>query len=140
MIKKSEQLLKESFVPTRQRWRPFCNQFEGLVEDFNYGTLLRLDCQKGYSEENSIFCEFSSSTAGGPAHKLTVCGRIRPQTDRLLLRSQPPGCSSSPSRSPATERAATRRSTGPKNPAADGPGRSCRRGPHSVGEKSSSST
>ncbi|RVE66259.1 hypothetical protein OJAV_G00124490 [Oryzias javanicus] len=41
--------------PAKERWRPFCNQFEGLVEDFNYGTLLRLDCQKGYSEENSIF-------------------------------------------------------------------------------------
>ncbi|XP_024154691.1 protein PBDC1 [Oryzias melastigma] len=39
----------------KERWRPFCNQFEGLVEDFNYGTLLRLDSQKGYSEENSIF-------------------------------------------------------------------------------------
>lgn len=37
------------------RWRPFCNQFEGLVEDFNYGTLLRLDCEKDYTEENTIF-------------------------------------------------------------------------------------
>lgn len=24
-----------------QRWRPFCNQYEGLVHDFNFGTLLR---------------------------------------------------------------------------------------------------
>ncbi|XP_041825253.1 protein PBDC1 isoform X2 [Melanotaenia boesemani] len=39
----------------KERWRPFCNQFEGLVEDFNYGTLLRLDCEKDYSEENTIF-------------------------------------------------------------------------------------
>ncbi len=38
-----------------QKWRPFCNQFEGVVEDFNYGTLLRLDCQKDYTEENTIF-------------------------------------------------------------------------------------
>lgn len=38
-----------------QIWRPFCNQFEGLVEDFNYGTLLRLDCEKDYTEENTIF-------------------------------------------------------------------------------------
>ncbi|KAJ8286776.1 hypothetical protein GJAV_G00043170 [Gymnothorax javanicus] len=37
------------------KWRPFCNQFEGAVEDFNYGTLLRLDCQKDYTEENTIF-------------------------------------------------------------------------------------
>lgn len=38
-----------------QTWRPFCNQFEGQVEDFNYGTLLRLDCEKDYTEENTIF-------------------------------------------------------------------------------------
>ncbi|XP_069773544.1 protein PBDC1 isoform X2 [Narcine bancroftii] len=36
-------------------WRPFCLQFETLVEDFNYGTLLRLDCTKDYTEENTIF-------------------------------------------------------------------------------------
>ncbi|XP_061657975.1 protein PBDC1 [Syngnathoides biaculeatus] len=39
----------------KERWRPFCNHFQGLVEDFNYGTLLRLDCQKDYTEENTIF-------------------------------------------------------------------------------------
>ncbi|XP_047229067.1 protein PBDC1 [Girardinichthys multiradiatus] len=39
----------------KERWRPFCNQFEGIVEDFNYGTLLRLDCEKDNSEENTIF-------------------------------------------------------------------------------------
>ncbi|XP_008322651.1 protein PBDC1 [Cynoglossus semilaevis] len=39
----------------KERWRPFCNKFEGTVEDFNYGTLLRLDCEKDYTEENTIF-------------------------------------------------------------------------------------
>nr|XP_020492627.1 protein PBDC1 [Labrus bergylta] len=39
----------------KETWRPFCNQFEGLIEDFNYGTLLRLDCEKDYTEENTIF-------------------------------------------------------------------------------------
>ncbi|XP_076020447.1 protein PBDC1 [Genypterus blacodes] len=39
----------------KETWRPFCNQFEGLVEDFNYGTLLRLDSEKDYSEENTLF-------------------------------------------------------------------------------------
>lgn len=39
----------------KERWRPFCNQYEGIVEDFNYGTLLRLDCRKDYTEENTIF-------------------------------------------------------------------------------------
>ncbi|KAM8794583.1 protein PBDC1 [Eudromia elegans] len=39
----------------KAKWRPFCLHFEGLVEDFNLGTLLRLDCREGYSEENTIF-------------------------------------------------------------------------------------
>lgn len=43
-----------------QTWRTFCNQFEGVVEDFNYGTLLRLDCERDYTEENSIFGTFAS--------------------------------------------------------------------------------
>lgn len=36
------------------KWRPFCNMYEGKVEDFNFGTLLRIDCNKGYDEENTI--------------------------------------------------------------------------------------
>jgi len=38
----------------KQLWRPFCNQFEGQVNDFNFGTLLRLDTSKDYSEENTM--------------------------------------------------------------------------------------
>ncbi|XP_061449219.1 protein PBDC1-like [Rhineura floridana] len=41
--------------PAKEKWRPFCLQFDGIVEDFNYGTLLRLDCSKGYTEENTVF-------------------------------------------------------------------------------------
>ncbi|NXU67233.1 PBDC1 protein, partial [Horornis vulcanius] len=41
--------------PPSQKWRPFCLRFEGVVEDFNYGTLLRLDSRREYSEENTIF-------------------------------------------------------------------------------------
>ncbi|XP_070845013.1 protein PBDC1 [Chaetodon trifascialis] len=51
-------LLKEDDLKSdeaKETWRPFCNQFEGLVEDFNYGTLLRLDCEKDYTEDNTIF-------------------------------------------------------------------------------------
>ncbi|NXN78796.1 PBDC1 protein, partial [Bombycilla garrulus] len=40
--------------PAKAKWRPFCLRFEGAVEDFNYGTLLRLDCRGGYTEENCI--------------------------------------------------------------------------------------
>lgn len=36
------------------KWRPFCNMYEGKIEDFNFGTLLRIDCSKGYDEDNTI--------------------------------------------------------------------------------------
>ncbi|XP_006873807.1 PREDICTED: protein PBDC1 [Chrysochloris asiatica] len=39
----------------KEKWRPFCLKFDGIIEDFNYGTLLRLDCSQGYTEENTIF-------------------------------------------------------------------------------------
>eukprot|EP00112_Aurelia_sp_Birch-Aquarium-sp1_P004690 Seg153.13 transcript_id=Seg153.13/GoldUCD/mRNA.D3Y31 product="Protein PBDC1" protein_id=Seg153.13/GoldUCD/D3Y31 len=39
---------------SKARWRPFCELFKGKVEDYNFGTLLRLDCSKGYSEDNTI--------------------------------------------------------------------------------------
>ncbi|XP_066212497.1 protein PBDC1 [Saccopteryx leptura] len=42
-------------VSAKEKWRPFCLKFDGVVEDFNYGTLLRLDCSQGYTEENTIF-------------------------------------------------------------------------------------
>ncbi|XP_033215113.1 protein PBDC1 [Belonocnema kinseyi] len=35
-------------------WRPFCEQFKGVVEDYSFGTLLRSDCNLDYSETNSI--------------------------------------------------------------------------------------
>ncbi|KAG2469400.1 PBDC1 protein, partial [Polypterus senegalus] len=39
----------------KEEWRPFCMQFDGTVEDYNYGTLLRLNSEKDYTEENTIF-------------------------------------------------------------------------------------
>ncbi|XP_076175167.1 protein PBDC1 [Ptiloglossa arizonensis] len=39
---------------SKMKWRPFCEQFKGLVEDYSFGTLLRADCEGDCSEENSI--------------------------------------------------------------------------------------
>ncbi|XP_062051211.1 protein PBDC1-like [Lepus europaeus] len=39
----------------KEKWRPFCLKFKGIVEDFNYGTLLQLDCTQSYTEESTIF-------------------------------------------------------------------------------------
>jgi len=40
-------------VAAKRRWRNFCQLFEYHVEDYNFGTLLRLDCKKEYSEANT---------------------------------------------------------------------------------------
>uniref|UniRef100_A0A5K4FE28 Polysacc_synt_4 domain-containing protein n=1 Tax=Schistosoma mansoni TaxID=6183 RepID=A0A5K4FE28_SCHMA len=47
----SEDSLKSE--QSKAKWRAFCNAFEGKVEDFNFGTLLRLDASKGYFPENT---------------------------------------------------------------------------------------
>lgn len=36
------------------KWRPFCNMYEGKIDDYNFATLLRIDCSKGYEETNTI--------------------------------------------------------------------------------------
>ena len=41
-------------VAVIQRWREFCNLFEGQVEDWNMATLLRVDASGDVSEENSV--------------------------------------------------------------------------------------
>jgi len=38
----------------KQKWRPYCEQFKDIVEDYSFGTLLRADCKGEYSQENSI--------------------------------------------------------------------------------------
>ena len=50
-----EFLIVPSPLVSVQTWRPFCNKFEDVIEDFNYGTLLRLNCEQDYTEENTIF-------------------------------------------------------------------------------------
>ena len=44
---------KMKSVAGKRRWRNFCNMFQYHVEDYNFGTLLRLDCKEGYSESNT---------------------------------------------------------------------------------------
>jgi hypothetical protein len=45
-----EELKSES---AKEKWRPLCLKFKGIIEDFDYGTFLRLDCSQGYNEENT---------------------------------------------------------------------------------------
>lgn len=42
----------------KKRWRAFINEYEKgekAIDDFNFGTLLRRDASKEYSEENTMF-------------------------------------------------------------------------------------
>lgn len=39
---------------TKNRWRAYCERFKNCVEDYSFGTLLRIDATRGYSEENSM--------------------------------------------------------------------------------------
>ena len=38
----------------KSKWRDFIKEFEH-VADYNFGTLVRIDCKKGYTEENTLF-------------------------------------------------------------------------------------
>lgn len=38
----------------KETWRNFCETYKEQVADYNYGTLIRLDSEKEYSEANSI--------------------------------------------------------------------------------------
>lgn len=91
--------LSVSVVFASQTWRSFCNQFEGLVEDFNYGTLLRLDCEGDYTEENTIF--------GACVRHLRSAFKESNSSLQHISCFQSPGFSSWRLRSPETERATT---------------------------------
>lgn len=38
----------------KARWRNFCERFKKFVEDYSFGTLLRADASKDYTQANSI--------------------------------------------------------------------------------------
>lgn len=36
------------------KWRKFCSQYDKLIVDYNFATLMRIDSSKDYSDENTI--------------------------------------------------------------------------------------
>lgn len=36
------------------KWRIFCDKYKRIIEDYNFGTLIRIDVSGDYSEENTI--------------------------------------------------------------------------------------
>ena len=39
----------------KEKWRNWCEQYKERVQDYNFGTLLRLDPTDDYTEKNSCF-------------------------------------------------------------------------------------
>lgn len=38
----------------KELWRPWINKYEKRMDMFNFGTLLRIDESKGYTEQNTL--------------------------------------------------------------------------------------
>jgi len=45
----------------KEKWRPFLNQFDGEVKDFNFATMLRINANEDYNEGNSIVVPLESA-------------------------------------------------------------------------------
>ena len=106
----------------KKRWRNFMMPFEKVVTDYNFGTLIRLDCEGEYDEHNSMFgkpstqsppCEGTppASTpcrtrSSAPRRTLVTClCSVGPVADLVFYCSdhlQVTACSSSRSRLPGT--------------------------------------
>ena len=46
------------FLFILKEWREYCESFKGMVEDYNFGTLLRLDSTSDYNPENTILGKY----------------------------------------------------------------------------------
>ncbi|XP_074642885.1 protein PBDC1-like [Tubulanus polymorphus] len=38
----------------KEKWRPYCEDFKDRLEDYNFGTLLRIDCTKKHDDANTV--------------------------------------------------------------------------------------
>ncbi|KAL1934333.1 hypothetical protein VTP01DRAFT_6515 [Rhizomucor pusillus] len=39
----------------KEKWRKWINKYEKRVNEFNFGTLIRIDCREDYTEQNTMF-------------------------------------------------------------------------------------
>jgi hypothetical protein len=51
----------------KEKWRNFVNQYEKKVDDFNFGTMLRINAKEEYGEKETIFGMY------GPASDWKMC-------------------------------------------------------------------
>lgn len=38
----------------KAKWRPFCEKFKNIVEDYSFGTLMRADAKDEYTDANTL--------------------------------------------------------------------------------------
>lgn len=60
------------------------------MEDFNYGTLLRLDCRQDYTEENTIFGELEPAPSPLGKGRDEAAEKLIPRICSFLRFSSPP--------------------------------------------------
>jgi hypothetical protein len=72
----------------KERWRNFVSQYEKSVNDYNFGTMLRISPDKEYGEKETIFGETLTSCLGNERTCQSTVGRAN--TDGIQLS----GCSS----------------------------------------------
>ncbi|KAH8112311.1 DUF757-domain-containing protein [Phellopilus nigrolimitatus] len=53
LIKLDEEVMKSS--EGKKRWREFIEAYKDKVKDYNFGSLIRMDCKDEYGERNTIF-------------------------------------------------------------------------------------
>uniref|UniRef100_A0A2C9JV50 Polysaccharide biosynthesis domain-containing protein n=1 Tax=Biomphalaria glabrata TaxID=6526 RepID=A0A2C9JV50_BIOGL len=53
VAKLNEDQLKSA--DAKEKWRNFCEKFKGEIEDYNMGTLLRLNCEDDYNPDTTTF-------------------------------------------------------------------------------------
>lgn len=39
----------------KEKWRLFINKYEKRVNEYNFGSLIRIDCRDDYTEQNTMF-------------------------------------------------------------------------------------
>lgn len=39
----------------KEKWRNFMNKYEKRVNEYNFGSLIRIDCKEDYTEQNTMF-------------------------------------------------------------------------------------
>ncbi|KAK4318437.1 hypothetical protein Pmani_010546 [Petrolisthes manimaculis] len=75
----------------KEKWRPFCMEFEKEIEDYSFATLVRLDPTDEYSEPNTLivtriqfFCIEVARNREGHNDSVRTKFKPRPRTKKVI--------------------------------------------------------